>query len=283
MSVWSRVSQTDHCPHEHGSVASISCQAMSGRPQARRLSWPARQLSHCPLPSAHVSCCCSCPSCSFDRSSITDQLNLKERGPLKTLLRGPARLKLGALSTRVHPPRSEARCFPLDAEPFVEDPVNSDGDEDAPFVPESPANTPPDYPSDEELLPDGHEAPMPPPPDVPGSDEELLPEPDEPRDAQGRFRFRPRRAKDQPNQRDIDVALLQLRRNLGHPDNRELARLLRSAGATPAAIESTDRVKCETCLQSKKPVLPRPAKWRAAECFNMCSSPTTPVECSLPC
>ncbi|CAE8625872.1 unnamed protein product [Polarella glacialis] len=120
-------------------------------------------------------------------------------------------------------------AFPVE----TEDPLDEPDEPDVPDVPDDPMDQDPD------------------PDDEPGDDAEQLPAP-------------PLRLPEQPES-DPQVllrALKQLRRNLGHPEARALARAIRIAGGSHQAIRMALDFKCPSCARVAEPRPSLPAQLR---------------------
>ena len=66
----------------------------------------------------------------------------------------------------------------------------------------------------------------------------------------------------------IGAALARLHQNMGHPDNKDLTRHLRYAGADQAVLKASKSLKCQTCQRCKRPGTPRPATLPSLLDFN---------------
>lgn len=58
---------------------------------------------------------------------------------------------------------------------------------------------------------------------------------------------------DKPDPESLKATLRKLHNNLGHPSNRDLVRVLKNAGGTPAAIRAAEQFTCEICIQRQRP------------------------------
>ena len=66
----------------------------------------------------------------------------------------------------------------------------------------------------------------------------------------------------------IAAALARVRQNLGHPENRDLTRRLRYAGADQNVLKASKSLRCQTCERCKRPGAPRPASLPSLLDFN---------------
>ncbi|CAE7223454.1 unnamed protein product, partial [Symbiodinium pilosum] len=66
----------------------------------------------------------------------------------------------------------------------------------------------------------------------------------------------------------VGAALARLHQNLGHPENRDLTRHLRYAGADQAVLKASKSLKCQTCARCKRPAAPKPATLPSLLDFN---------------
>ena len=79
---------------------------------------------------------------------------------------------------------------------------------------------------------------------------------------------------------EVKSSLRRLHQNLGHPNNTDLARHLRLAGADPSVIEATKKIKCQVCYRNQRgqssklpsPTFSTSTKWSR----SMPSTCTTP-------
>ena len=58
---------------------------------------------------------------------------------------------------------------------------------------------------------------------------------------------------DKADPESLKSTIRKLHNNLGHPSNRDLVRVLKNAGGTPAAIAAAEQFKCEICIQRQRP------------------------------
>lgn len=79
---------------------------------------------------------------------------------------------------------------------------------------------------------------------------------------------RRRRVGEEPSNQEVDRALMQVHKNLGHPSNKELMRMLSSVGATEQAMARAKFLRCPTCARHVNRLAQRPARWRLATEFN---------------
>ena len=68
--------------------------------------------------------------------------------------------------------------------------------------------------------------------------------------------------------RHVGAALARLHQNLGHPENRDLTRHLRYAGADQAVLKASKSLKCQTCARCRRPAAPKPATLPSLLDFN---------------
>ena len=66
----------------------------------------------------------------------------------------------------------------------------------------------------------------------------------------------------------IQLSIKKLHNNLGHPDQRNLLRVLKNAGASPQAIDLASKFKCEICQQRQRPTPCLPSSIHSIVDFN---------------
>ena len=67
---------------------------------------------------------------------------------------------------------------------------------------------------------------------------------------------------------EVKSSLRRLHQNLGHPNNTDLARHLRLAGADPSVIEATKKIKCQVCHRNQRGQSSKPASLPNVLDFN---------------
>ena len=71
-------------------------------------------------------------------------------------------------------------------------------------------------------------------------------------------------------QRAVAPIVARLHKNLGHPSNVDLVRLLNQHGGSQEAVDLARRLRCAPCLRTVRPKSPRPARIPTTGPFNSC-------------